>query len=48
MSLSEKAKTLVDKSPSTIGEPYIHLKLFCVCMHASPQIEKGLWVFDGV
>jgi hypothetical protein len=30
-SLKEKGKTLVDKSPSTIGEPYVHLKLFCVC-----------------
>lgn len=28
---TEKDKTLVDKSPSTIGEPYVHLKLFCVC-----------------
>jgi phage FluMu protein Com len=31
MSLKEEDKTLVDKSPSTIGEPYVHLKLFCVC-----------------
>jgi NAD-dependent SIR2 family protein deacetylase len=29
--MSLKEKTLVDKSPSTIGEPYVHLKLFCVC-----------------